>query len=177
MSLCSKAARNGFGIRPQSPFQSYYAGIVRSSLYRGSAQHVKLQNQVANALFGCASSDAQFHRGMDRMIDERVCPEVVALYPLTSRINHSCVPNCEVRSQQYIDCTIDVVATQDIKIGEEITISYIYGTGGSFANSNGENTLNYSTTKRQRNQKTTHRRQQELYAKYLFHCDCFLCKR
>ena len=171
MSLCSKAARNGFGVRPQSPFQSYYAGLVRSSLYRGSAQHMKLQNQVANVLLGSASSDAQFHRGMDRMVDERFCPEVVALYPLTSRINHSCAPNSEVRSQQYIDSTIDVVAIKDINIGEEITISYIYGTGD-------DNSLYAAdgTTRRQRNKKNFHRRRQELYAKYLFLCDCESCK-
>ena len=170
MSLCSKAARNGFGIRPQSPFQSYYAGIVRTSMYRGSTQHVKLQNQVAKALLGCADSDAQFQRGMDRMVDDRVCPEVVALYPLTSRINHSCVPNSEVRSQQYIDSTIDVVAIKDIKVGEEITISYIYGS------TNRRNTAD-ATKQRHRGNKTTHRRQQELYAKYLFRCDCVSCQR
>ena len=174
MSLCSKSARNGFGVRPQSPFQSYYAGIVRTSLYRGSTQHVKFQNQIANALLGCATSDAQFQRGMDRMIDDRVCPEVVALFPLTSRINHSCSPNAEVRSQQYVDGTIDVVSIKDIKIGEEITISYIYGSGGSRRNSS--SSITNATTQRQRNHKTTHRRQLELYAKYLFHCGCVLCK-
>jgi hypothetical protein len=52
-------------------------------------------------------------------------------------------------------------------MGEEITISYIYGTGGNYGGN--------ESAQRQQHHKATVRRQRELYAKYLFHCDCVRC--
>lgn len=84
--------------------------------------------------------------------------QVVAIFLLTARINHACDPCAEVRSQEFVDCNIDVVATRDILQGQEITISYI--NVGRLAGKSARN-------------KT--RRMRELRAKYLFDCDCTLC--
>ena len=147
-----KAARNGFGILTQSPFKSYYAALLRSAGGRGSDKHEALKEQVARAL---GSETGQLERGMDRKIEEVVAVEIAAIFPLTARINHACQPNAQVRSQEFVDCHMDLVALKDIEEGEEITISYILTRDGA-----------------------RHRRsrQRELEAKYLFTCDCALCQ-
>lgn len=50
--------------------------------------------------------------------------EGVALYPLQSWVNHSCVPNCEVKfpTKSHV---LGLIATQDIGVGDEIEISYL----------------------------------------------------
>lgn len=152
--LASISARNGFGFMTQSPFRPYYAALLRSIGGRdNSARHVKMQQQVAQAL-GATS----LQRGMDRQVDTKVAPEIVALFLLISRINHACCPNAEVLSQEFIDNHVDLVAKDTIDAGQEITISYI-GTGPR------------SATGRLGRQK----RHRELYAKYLFHCGCTKC--
>jgi hypothetical protein len=153
--FASIAARNGFGVRTQSPFRSYYAALLRSIGGRdNSAKHLEVQNHVARAL-GASS----LQRGMDRQLDAKVAPEIVALFLLISRINHSCCPNAEVLSQEFVDNHVDLVAKETIESGEEITISYI-GTGPQSATG----------------RLGRHKRQRELYAKYLFHCGCVKCK-
>jgi hypothetical protein len=149
MSITAKAARNGFGLRTQSPFQTYYAAIVRSCYGRGSDAYKQMQRSMARAL---GSTTGSFERGMDQKVNDQVSPEIVAFYGLTSRINHSCIPNAEVRSQQFVDYCIDLVAKTDIAVGTEICISYIHI-----------------------GRKSTLRRQRELNAKYIFQCTCALC--
>lgn len=153
MTLTANAARNGFGIRTQSPFKPYYAALLRTCVGgRGSDQHEELKGRVARAL---GSEDGNLERGMDRKVEAKVCPEIVALYPLTARINHACgsAAKAEVRSQEFVDHHIDVVALRDIECGDEITISYIHS-----------------------GRKSGVRRRRELLAKYLFHCDCQSCR-
>ena len=48
-----------------------------------------------------------------------------AIFLDTARINHSCVPNAENTFRDRITDTNVVIANQDIKEGDEITISYI----------------------------------------------------
>ena len=93
--------------------------------------------------------------GMDRQVEERVTVEIAAVFPLTARINHSCAPKAEVRSQEFIDCTMDLVAITDVEKGEEIIISYILRRAG---------------------EQSRRKRQRELQAKYLVICDCERCK-
>ena len=108
--------------------------------------------QVAQALVG---SDV-LQRGMDRDIETKVAPEICAVFPLTARCNHSCEPNAQVRSQEFVDCHIDVVALRDLAVGEELLISYIpVGAGVG--------------------KRSTKQRRRELQAKYLFCCDCPIC--
>jgi hypothetical protein len=79
-----------------------------------------------------------------------------ALFVLHSTINHSCVPSAEIsKSADDTDGKLSVIATRDIKEGEEITISYRY-----FEESDG-----YSD------------RQKILKSQYLFNCDCSLCQK
>jgi SET domain-containing protein len=94
---------------------------------------------------------------MDATIDRRVAPQLAAIFPLTARINHACSPNynAEVRSGQFVNYNIDVVATHNIQAGEEILISYIEGS----------------------HRKTRHKRQLELNARYLFNCKCYSCQK
>jgi SET domain len=151
-TLTTQAARNGFGMRTQSPFKSYYSALLRTSILsggRGSDQHAALVHQVARAL----GSDT-LERGMDRQVEAVTCPEIVALFPLVARINHACGTACnaQVSSQEYLDHHVDVVALRDIECGEEITISYIYS-----------------------GRKSGPRRRRELQAKYLFLCHCSHC--
>jgi hypothetical protein len=81
------------------------------------------------------------------------CVPIVGLFTLIARINHSCDPNAEVRSQEYTDCHVDLVAKRPIEPGEEITISYI----------------RESTAKV--------KRLRALESKYLFACDCSKCAK
>ncbi len=151
--IAAKAGRNGFGLLTQSPFKSYYAGLLRKSISRDSSEHQSNMRQVAQALVG---SDG-LQRGMDRDIEAKVAPEICAVFPLTARCNHSCEPNAQVRSQEFVDNHIDVVALRDLDAGEELLISYIpVGTGVG-------------------KRSTIHRRR-ELQAKYLFHCNCPKCR-
>jgi SET domain len=145
-----QAARNGFGIIPQSPFQTYYNSLVRVS-GRGTSKHEMITEQVTTAL-GVSKLD----RTMDTIINQHVSVQLAAIFPLTARINHSCAPYCnaEVQSGQYVNYNIDLVATQDIQTGEEIFISYIEGSHRKRYNS----------------------RQRELYARYLFNCKCYSCQ-
>ena len=53
---------------------------------------------------------------------------VAAICPFSARINHSCDPNAELKSQEYVDGHVDVVARRDISVGEEVTIAYIDST-------------------------------------------------
>lgn len=150
--LASQAARNGFGILTQSPFKIYYGALLRKSMSRDSEEHQRNMRQVAQALVG----SNQLERGMDRDIEAKVAPEVCAVFPLTARCNHSCEPNAEVKSQEFVDCHIDVVALRDISIGEELLISYIPCGAGV-------------------GKRSTAQRRRELQAKYMFCCDCPRC--
>jgi SET domain len=149
--VAAQAARNGFGILTQSPFKSYYASLVRKSTTRDSKEHQANMKLVAQAL-----GRESLERGMDRDIESKVAPEICAVFPLTARCNHSCAPNAQVRSQEFIDAHIDVVALRDLQPGEELLISYIpVGVGVG--------------------KRSTVQRRRELQAKYLFYCDCVRC--
>jgi hypothetical protein len=154
-SLASKAARNGVGFATQSPFSPYYAGLLRKANYGGrtsEAHHRHLQ-QLAAAL-----GTDKFRRGIDREIDALVAPEILALFPLTTHCNHSCTPNAQIRSQEFADALIDVVATRDIAAGEEICISYIDLGGVGHGR-----------------RRSTFQRRKELQGRYLFQCECSAC--
>jgi len=73
-----------------------------------------------------------------------------ALYPTIARVNHACSPNAR---QEHDDLTHveRLVATKDIEVGEEISISYID------------------------NRKTTQERRELLSTAYGFHCVCDMC--
>jgi hypothetical protein len=49
------------------------------------------------------------------------------LYTLHSHLNHSCVPNVSVRhlDQRTALARINVIAKRDIRVGEELLISYV----------------------------------------------------
>jgi hypothetical protein len=150
--VAAHAGRNGFGLHTQSPFKTYHAGLLRKSMSRDSEEHQANIKQMAQALVG----RDQLERGMDRDIEAKVAPAICAVFPLTARCNHSCEPNTAVKSQEFVDTHIDVVAVRDLSAGEEILISYIpvgFGVG----------------------KRSTVRRRRELQAKYLFYCDCSLC--
>ena len=124
---------------------------------RNSPQHIKVKQQIAQAL-----GKLELERGMDREIDDRCCPEISSIFVLTARLNHSCDPNAYVIGQGFIDARIDVMAFRTILPGEEILISYI---GRGQQQSGG----------RRRQQQSTMKRRRELYAKYMFTCECSLC--
>lgn len=154
-AIAAKTARNSFGILTQSPFKPYYAALLRQANYSGgrdSSKHQDNMRQIAQAVTG----HDDLTRGIDREIENLVAPEIAAVFPLTARCNHSCDPNAQVQSQQYVDAYIDVVALRDIVAGEEILISYI-GIGPGMG------------------RKTARQRRRELQAKYLFACTCPLC--
>jgi SET domain len=174
--LVAVASRNGVAVRTQSPFQPYYAAILRR-YGRNSNLHVQLQHAVVQLLSPSSSTESldnddddhetvpppsadpqsarpRLRRGMDRELNERYAPEVVALFPLIARINHSCDPNAQIVSQVFVDYHVDVCAVKPIAVGEEITISYL------------------PTTIQRRE-----RRRQLLQARYLFECECPRCQK
>ena len=154
--LSAMAARNSVGFRTKSPFKTYHAALLRNAGGWGSLQHQTCMDQLARAL-GRTALD----RNMDYEIEERVAPAVAGLFTLTARLNHSCQPNAEIQSQVFVDSHIDVVATRDIAIHEEVTISYL----GPTARVRQSSSASSSTARRRR----------ELRAKYLFDCACPLC--
>ncbi|KAJ6635211.1 Histone-lysine N-trimethyltransferase SMYD5 [Pseudolycoriella hygida] len=77
-----------------------------------------------------------------------------ALYVTQSKINHSCVPNAVITFPSS-DHTLSLLALDDIKCGDEITISY----------------LDDCSVGRSR-----HSRQKDLMENYLFVCRCPKCE-
>ncbi|CAL8107681.1 unnamed protein product [Orchesella dallaii] len=61
---------------------------------------------------------------IDAVVGHFLDNEGVALYPLQSWVNHSCVPNCEVKFPNK-NHVVGLVASRDIEAGEEIEISYL----------------------------------------------------
>ncbi|XP_013385788.1 SET and MYND domain-containing protein 5-like, partial [Lingula anatina] len=76
------------------------------------------------------------------------------LYTFQSACNHSCQPNAEV-TFPHNNFTLQMVAVQDIKAGEEICISYL------------------DECDRERSR---YSRQKALRENYLFNCNCSLCQ-
>ena len=74
-----------------------------------------------------------------------------AVFPLASGLNHSCAPNCEVAFAE--DNAVFVVATRDVALGEELTISYVDASGAD------------------------DERREELRETYGFECACARCER
>ncbi|KAI2502652.1 SET domain-containing protein [Fragilaria crotonensis] len=128
-------ARNSFEGHTKSPFDSYFACLNRSS-----------RSKVAMVLGG-----GTLTRQINRSIQDKVVVPVAAIFGLTARINHSCDPNVEAMSQNYMDCHMDIVARRDLEAGEELLISYLPDI------------------------KSTARRRRMLLAKYLFWCECSRC--
>lgn len=164
----AQAARNGFAFRTQSPFDTYYASVLRVA-GRGSPAHEQLKTTIAHFLEqqdGKEGSSPQtatastsgtapvLQRGMEQQMQQRFTPDLCALFALTARINHSCSSNAQVQAQTFVDATMDLIATQDIPADTEITISYLPP---------------HSTRQR------TSTRQKQLQARYLFRCACPLC--
>jgi SET domain len=150
--LAAMAARNGVGMSPVSPFATYYQALIRRAGGRGTTRHARVVEQVALAVSKGATN--RLERGMDRHIQEKVSPRLVAIFALTSRINHDCQPNAELVTS-FADCHVDVRLLRDVIAGDEITINYV----GRFGNRN----------------KSLECRQKELRRKYLFNCRCRLC--
>jgi len=74
-----------------------------------------------------------------------------AVFPLISRINHSCVPNSQGNFHETLG-KFNIHATRDIDIGEELTLNYLQERGSLQAS-----------------------RQSRLLAGYGFNCDCPAC--
>ena len=66
----------------------------------------------------------EFYHIMDGVVGHFLDNEGSALYPLQSWVNHSCVPNTEVKFPTR-NHDIGLVAKKDIAEGEEITITYL----------------------------------------------------
>ena len=88
-----------------------------------------------------------------RIIDSENRPVALGLFPLTSMMNHSCVPNCAHHFvvEQGKPPRLMMRATRDVSMGEELTYSYV---------------ALYDGTSDRRN---------KLMAAYGFSCDCFRC--
>jgi len=66
----------------------------------------------------------QIYELIDSVVGHFLDNEGVALYPIQSWVNHSCVPNCEVKFPTKTH-VLGLIATRDIEVGEEIEISYL----------------------------------------------------
>ncbi len=76
----------------------------------------------------------------------------IGIYPLTSLFNHSCDPN--VGRANLTDGRLVIMATKDLKVGDELFMSYGY----EFTTNDLED------------------RQENLAASYLFNCECIACE-
>jgi hypothetical protein len=141
------AARNGVGGATSSPFGSYYSGLIRSAGGRGTLQHQILAGRVSQALGGMT-------REVNARVEEQSRVAFSGIFPLAARINHACVyPTAHIESEAFTSAHVQVVASQNIAVGQEITISYLsphYGNGI--------------------------KRRKALKERYLFECYCDICK-
>lgn len=158
--LVAIAARNGFEIKTESPFTAYYQAILRQSIVvggRGTEEHKNIVSQLLKAL-AADNDDAKFdRRTIDADLSNLCCVSALSLFPLLSKINHSCLPNVEVQHGKFKECIVDLVAKRNIQEGEELTVSYInLGLDGTEL-------------------RTTAYRRKILSARYLFWCHCPLC--
>jgi len=79
-----------------------------------------LGEEFANELL----SDAFLRGLLGRVVlNAQACTNGAAVYVIQSNFNHSCAPNCQVDFEETSD--IAVKTCKDVKIGEELTISYI----------------------------------------------------
>ncbi|GFH61198.1 hypothetical protein CTEN210_17674 [Chaetoceros tenuissimus] len=147
--------RNAISVTTASLFKTYYSAILRNC-GRGTERQKEAMSQVAKLL---GNPEGNLTRDMDRKVEEKVAVKIGGLFSLTAMMNHCCDPCAEIRSQEYVDCNIDVVAKRDIEAGEEITISYI-NLGSSPSNSI----------------VARNRRRRDLESKYLFCCMCSKCE-
>ena len=92
---------------------------------------------------------SKFRRNNFRIFDCDVFDVAEGLFPLSSKINHSCCPNATIL---FNDRSLVVRATIDIDAGSELTISYV-------------DCLTHFKT-----------RQMKLRERYLFECCCEYCK-
>lgn len=90
---------------------------------------------------------------LDEVVGTFLNNEGSALYSYQSKVNHSCSPNVECRFP-HSNNVLALTATRDIKVGEEICISY----------------LDECALERSR-----HSRQKMLSENYLFQCQCEKC--
>ena len=134
-SYIAIVARNSFEGHTKSPFDSYYSYLTQPA-----------RSRLAMVLGG-----GTLTRQINRLIQDTVVVPVAAIFGLTARINHSCDPNVDAQSQNYMDCHIDIIARRDLEVGEELLISYSADI------------------------KSTARRRRLLQAKYLFWCECSRC--
>jgi len=149
------AQRNSISLMTGSPFRTYYQAMIRNTGGRGTSRQQQVASDVARLL---GSKDGKLTRNMDRMIEDKCVVKMGGIFTLTAQMNHSCDPNAEIRSQEYVDCNIDIVAKEEIHEGEEICISYVnLGPNPS-----------YSVVAR-------NRRRRELSSRYLFNCQCSRC--
>ena len=51
---------------------------------------------------------------------------VRALYPLTSILSHSCLPNCRPVMKKSAPFSNVCIASVDIDVGQELTINYVH---------------------------------------------------
>ncbi|CAG7820927.1 unnamed protein product, partial [Allacma fusca] len=66
----------------------------------------------------------EYYHLMDGVVGHFLDNEGSALYPFQSWVNHSCVPNTEVKFPTR-NHDVGLVAKRDIAKGEEITITYL----------------------------------------------------
>lgn len=91
---------------------------------------------------------------LDEVVGSFLNNEGSALYSFQSKVNHSCTPNAECRFP-HSNNVVALTTTRDIKVGEEICISY----------------LDECALERSR-----HSRQKMLSENYLFQCQCEKCE-
>ena len=73
-----------------------------------------------------AAAQAAMDSALSNLDADELCVEGTAFYAVQSCINHSCQPNAQaLRSEDDLNSFAVIVATQDIPVGHEVTISYV----------------------------------------------------
>ena len=136
-ALAVIASRNSILLAPQSPFVEYYRD-VRRKLGRDSAAFHSIVSSLASALRLVESSSSSsssasetvvgvvpaLDRNSDAQVYSAVGVRVGSLFSLTSKLNHSCNPNCLVECG-FRDAVVDIIASRDVQEGEELMIGYV----------------------------------------------------
>lgn len=140
-SLLALIGTNGQGIGTSS-----FADWVRnvSELELPDSRREALDKMIDN-----------LYNKLDEVVGSFLNNEGSALYSFQSKVNHSCTPNAECRFP-HSNNVVALTTTRDIKVGEEICISY----------------LDECALERSR-----HSRQKMLSENYLFQCQCDKCEK
>lgn len=116
--LCANAIR----ARPSCPFETYVKTLRATT---PAQERMSMLDEVVGACRAvCRDSELPANR-IDHAMWEVFGTEAACIYRLQCKCNHDCDANAQSVTYTLQDCTLDLVASKDIRAGSEICITYV----------------------------------------------------